>query len=68
MFLPSGRIHAIGAGNVIFEIQQNSDTTYRVSDWNRVGDEFEWHIPHGLRRLKVIKLHFQPEASLKKAD
>ena len=37
MFLPSGRIHAIGAGNVIFEIQQNSDTTYRVFDWNRAG-------------------------------
>jgi regulator of nucleoside diphosphate kinase len=33
----------------------------------RVGDEFVWHVPHGLRRLKVIKLHFQPEASLKKA-
>jgi mannose-6-phosphate isomerase len=37
MFLPSGRLHAIGAGNVIFEIQQNSDTTYRVFDWNRTG-------------------------------
>ena len=37
MFLPSGRVHAIGAGMVIFEIQQNSDTTYRVFDWNRVG-------------------------------
>src|SRR3954468_15315363 len=35
MFLPSGRVHAIGAGLVIFEIQQNSDTTYRVFDWNR---------------------------------
>jgi regulator of nucleoside diphosphate kinase len=33
----------------------------------RVGDEFEWHVPYGLRRLKVIKLHFQPEASLKNA-
>jgi regulator of nucleoside diphosphate kinase len=33
----------------------------------RVGDEFVWHVPQGLRRLKVIKLHFQPEASLKKA-
>ena len=30
-------VHAIGAGLVIFEIQQNSDTTYRVFDWNRVG-------------------------------
>ncbi len=37
LFLPSGRVHAIGAGLVIFEIQQNSDTTYRVFDWNRVG-------------------------------
>jgi mannose-6-phosphate isomerase len=37
MFLPSGRVHAIGAGLVIFEIQENSDTTYRVFDWNRVG-------------------------------
>src|SRR4030095_7013942 len=38
-FIPSGRIHAIGAGNVIFEVQQNSDTTYRVFDWNRLGLE-----------------------------
>src|SRR6266478_2748277 len=37
MLLPSGRLHAIGAGLVIFEIQQNSDTTYRVFDWNRLG-------------------------------
>jgi mannose-6-phosphate isomerase len=37
MFLPSGRVHAIGAGLVIFEIQQNSDTTYRVYDWDRTG-------------------------------
>ena len=37
MFLPSGRVHAIGDRLVIFEIQQNSDTTYRVFDWNRVG-------------------------------
>ena len=32
-----------------------------------VGDEFEWHVPYGLRRLKVINLDFQPEANLKKA-
>jgi mannose-6-phosphate isomerase len=37
MFLPSGRAHALGAGNLVFEIQQNSDTTYRVFDWNRIG-------------------------------
>jgi len=37
IFIPSGRLHAIGAGNIIVEIQQNSDTTYRVFDWNRTG-------------------------------
>ena len=37
IFIPSGRLHAIGDGNLIVEIQQNSDTTYRVFDWNRVG-------------------------------
>lgn len=33
----SGQIHAIDGGNLILEIQQNSDTTYRVYDWGRVG-------------------------------
>jgi len=33
----------------------------------RVGDEFEWPVPYGLRRLKVMHIHFQPEAVLKKA-
>ena len=37
IFIPSGRLHAIGAGFLIYEIQQNSDTTYRVFDWNRLG-------------------------------
>jgi regulator of nucleoside diphosphate kinase len=34
---------------------------------HRVGDDIEWHVPHGLRRLKVINVFFEPEASLKKA-
>ncbi|HEX2949565.1 MAG TPA: type I phosphomannose isomerase catalytic subunit [Armatimonadota bacterium] len=37
IFIPSGRIHAIMPGLVILEIQQNSDTTYRLYDWGRVG-------------------------------
>lgn len=36
-FAPSGRLHAIDAGCLILEIQQNSDTTYRVFDWGRLG-------------------------------
>ena len=35
--IESGRLHAIGSGFLIYEIQQNSDTTYRVFDWNRLG-------------------------------
>ncbi len=38
-FLPAGRLHAVSAGNLLIEIQQNSDTTYRVFDWNRVDDK-----------------------------
>ncbi len=52
MFLPSGRVHAIGGGNVIVEIQQNSDTTYRVFDWNRTdasGTPRKLHIEESLR-------------------
>lgn len=37
LFIPAGRVHAIGAGCRIVEIQQNSDTTYRVFDFNRPG-------------------------------
>jgi mannose-6-phosphate isomerase len=54
MFLPSGRVHAIGAGLVIFEIQQNSDTTYRVFDWNRLGLDGkprELHIQESLQSI-----------------
>ena len=54
MFLPSGRVHALGAGLVIFEIQQNSDTTYRVFDWNRLGLDGkprELHVPQSLASI-----------------
>ena len=43
MLLPSGRFHAVGAGILLVEVQQNSDTTYRIFDWNRVDE-------HGERR------------------
>lgn len=37
-FIPSGRIHALGPGILLAEIQQTSDTTYRIYDWDRVDD------------------------------
>jgi mannose-6-phosphate isomerase len=54
MFLPSGRVHALGAGLTIFEVQQNSDTTYRVFDWNRLGLDGkprDLHIPQSLASI-----------------
>jgi mannose-6-phosphate isomerase len=39
MFLPAGRLHAAGEGNLLVEVQQNSDTTYRVFDWNRADNQ-----------------------------
>ncbi len=36
VFIPAGTVHALGGGVVVFEVQQNSDVTYRLYDWNRV--------------------------------
>lgn len=53
-FLPAGTPHAIGAGLLIAEIQTPSDTTYRVSDWNRVdesGNPRQLHIAEALESI-----------------
>lgn len=53
-FVPSGRLHGLGAGNVVVEIQQNSDTTYRVFDWNRQdgpGRRRHLHIAESMRAI-----------------
>lgn len=64
MFLPSGRVHAIGSGLVIFEIQQNSDTTYRVFDWNRVGLDGKPRDLHVAQSLASINFNdFEPKLS-----
>lgn len=38
-FIPAGTVHAIGKGILLAEIQQASDITYRISDWNRLDDQ-----------------------------
>ena len=50
----SGQVHAIDAGNLILEIQQNSDTTYRLYDWGRVGLDGkprQLHVEESLRSI-----------------
>jgi len=51
----SGQVHAIDAGNLILEIQQNSDTTYRVYDWGRVGLDGKPRQMHVTESLCSIK-------------
>jgi mannose-6-phosphate isomerase len=56
-FISSGTLHAIGEGNLLIEIQQNSDTTYRVSDWGRVdknGNSRELHVEKALESINYI--------------
>ena len=53
-FIPAGRIHTIGAGNLIAEIQQSSDITFRVSDWDRSdenGKKRELHYEQALESI-----------------
>ena len=62
ILVESGRIHAIDAGNLILEIQQNSDTTYRVYDWGRVGLDGSPRQLHVEESLKCIDWNdFEPE-------
>lgn len=73
--IPSGTLHAIGGGNLILEIQQNSDTTYRVYDWNRDGLDGtprKLHIENSIKSLVINDIAQSPtrikEASSLLAD
>lgn len=55
-FIPAGTIHAIGAGCVICEIQQNSNLTYRVFDYGRVGADGKPRELHVAKALAVTNL------------
>lgn len=55
VFLQSGTVHALGGGVMVFEVQENSDVTFRLHDWGRVdaktGSPRELHIEQGLRSI-----------------
>ncbi|HKL07970.1 MAG TPA: type I phosphomannose isomerase catalytic subunit [Bacteroidales bacterium] len=53
-FIPSGRVHAIGKGIVLAEIQQTSDITYRIFDWNRTDDQGNYRELHTDLALDAI--------------
>lgn len=58
--IPAGMLHAIGEGIMLVEVQQNSDTTYRVYDWNRVGVDGKPRQLHIEQALDVIDFHRVP--------
>lgn len=64
--VPSGTIHAIGAGIMILETQQSSDTTYRVYDYDRLGDDGNPRELHIQQSVDVSMVpHIDPELAIK---
>jgi len=64
LFIPAGVVHALGAGFVIAEIQQASNTTFRLHDWNRVGPDGqprELHIEQSLQSIDFGRGPIQPQ-------
>lgn len=64
----SGTVHAIDAGCIILEIQQNSDTTYRVYDWGRVGLDGKPRPLHIEEAMKSILFGEAPPPIVRAAD
>ena len=65
VFIPAGTMHAIGEGLLIAEIQQASDTTFRVYDWGRVGDDGKsrpLHISQSIAATDFARGPVQPTA------
>ena len=68
VFIPAGTVHAIGAGLVIAEIQQSSDTTFRLFDWNRVdknGNARPLHIEQSFEVIDFKRGPVQPQKPTK---
>jgi mannose-6-phosphate isomerase len=57
-FIPAGRIHAIGKGIFLAEIQQTSDITYRIYDWGRTDKNGEQRILHTKEALEAIDFKY----------
>jgi len=58
-FIPAGRIHAIGKGILLAEIQQTSDVTYRIYDWNRTDEQGNSRELHTDLAVDAIDYHFE---------
>lgn len=61
IYIPAGTLHAILKNTLICEIQQNSDTTYRVYDWDRIGNDGKPRELHKKEAAETIKTEIIPE-------
>ena len=57
VYLPAGMVHAIGAGIILYEVQQTSDVTYRIYDWNRLDDSGHPRELHVEKARQVLDYH-----------
>lgn len=57
VYIPAGTVHALGPGAIVAEIQQNSDTTYRLYDWGRTEADGQSRPLHVRQGLDVIDWH-----------
>ena len=67
-FIPGGLVHAIGDATLIYEVQQSSDTTFRLYDWNRVGADGkprELHVEKSLQAIDYSLPVPQPATDIK---
>jgi mannose-6-phosphate isomerase len=67
VFIPAGTVHAIGAGLLVAEIQQSSDVTFRLFDWNRVGPDGRPRPLHVEQGLEAVTRFGPVEAAVPRA-
>lgn len=61
-YVPAGAIHSIGKGIVLLEVQQSSNTTYRIYDWDRVdhlGSKRQLHIDQALQAISPLQSFYK---------
>lgn len=68
IYIPSGTIHAILGGALICEIQQNSNLTYRVYDWDRLGKDGKPRTLHIDKAIDVINVNANPKVEHEKQE
>lgn len=63
LYLPANTVHAIGPGILLYEVQQSSDMTYRLYDWNRMGLDGKPRQLHIEKGVQVSNLEALPEVT-----